>query len=185
MRALSLHRVAQPRVSGDMIKRKPATSLTIGFFLVMAISGLLIFFEFGTGGIRATHEWTSIAFIVAAIMHILVNQKPFTRYFKERTVASVLLACSLGGLLYVQSRNDLYAAEEAYQQVIHSDLSVLAPLLGDDISSLQKKLRDLGVTVTDPELSIFELAEIHDKDVHDIIEPLLMNTPKFLELRGD
>ncbi|MEM7224262.1 MAG: DUF4405 domain-containing protein [Pseudomonadota bacterium] len=168
-----------------MIKRKPATSLTIGFFLIMAISGLLIFFEFGTGGIRATHEWTSIAFVAAALLHILVHKRSFTRYFKERTVAFVLLACASGGLLYVQSRNDLYAAEETYQQVIHSDLSVLVPLLGEDISSLQQKLRDLGVTVTDPKQSIFELAEVHDKDVHDIIEPLLMSTPNSLEVRGD
>ena len=162
-----------------MIKRKLATSLTIGFFLIMAISGLLIFFEFGSGGIRATHEWTSIAFVVAALLHVFVHQKPFTRYFKERTVAFVLLACASGGLLYLQSRNDLYAAEEAYQQVIHSGLSGLVPLLGKDIGSLKAKLHDLGVTVTDPNQSIFELAEAHDKDVHDIIEPLLVSTPNF------
>lgn len=168
-----------------MIKRKPATSLTIGLFFVMAISGLLIFFEFGTGGIRATHEWTSIAFTVAALMHILVHQKPFTRYFKERTVAYILSACLLGGLLYVQSRNDLYAAEEAYRQVVHSELSALTPLLGEDIGSLEQKLRDLGVTVTDRSQSIHELAEIHNKDVYDIIEPLLMSTPQFLVSRRD
>lgn len=169
---------------GDMINRKPATSLTIGLFIIMSISGLLIFFEFGTGGIRATHEWTSIAFTIAALMHILVHQKPFTRYFKERTVAYILVACMAGGLLYVQSRNDLYAAEETYQQVIHSELSALTPLLGEDISSLKQKLRDMGLTVTDPNQSIYELAELHNKDVHDIIEPLLMSTPQFLISRG-
>ncbi len=167
-----------------MIKRKPATSLTIGLFLVMTISGLLIFFELGTGGIRATHEWTSIAFSVAALMHILVHQKPFTRYFKERTVAYILLAVSLGGALYAQSRNDLYAAEETYQQVIHSNLSDLTPLLGEDIGALRQKLAALGAPARDPDQSIFELAETHGKDVYDIIEPLLMSTPKFEELRG-
>ena len=168
-----------------MIKRKPATSLTIGLFLVMTISGLLIFFEFGTGGIRATHEWTSIAFTAAALMHVLVHQRPFTRYFKERTVAYILLAFSFGGVLYVQSRNDLYAAEETYQQVIHSDLSGLTPLLGKDIGSLKQKLSDMGLTVTDPSQSIIELAETHDRDVYDIIEPLLMSAPRFADRRGD
>lgn len=168
-----------------MIKRKPATSLTIGLFIVMSISGMLIFFEFGTGGIRATHEWTSIAFTVAALMHILAHQKPFTRYFKERTVAYILAACVAGGLLYVQSRNDLYAAEEVFQEVIHSELSGLTPLFGEDIGSVKQKISDLGVTVTDPTLSIFELAESNNKDVYDIIEPLLMSTPRYLSSRGN
>ena len=84
----------------------------------------------------------------------------------------------------MQSRNDLYAAEETYQQVIHSELSALTPLLGEDISSLKQRLRDLGLTVTDPTQSIYELAEIHNRDVHDIIEPLLMSTPRFLGSRG-
>lgn len=168
-----------------MIKRKPATSLTIGLFVIMSISGLLIFFEFGTGGIRATHEWTSIAFTIAALMHILVHQKPFTRYFKERTVAYILAACAAGGLLYVQSRNDLYAAEEIFQQVIHSEISGLTPLLGKDIGSLKKNLRDMGLTVTDPSQSIIELAESNNKDVYDIIEPLLLSAPGYQTSTGN
>ena len=167
-----------------MIKRKPATSLTIGLFLIMSISGMLIFFEFGTGPIRATHEWTSIAFMIAALMHILVHLKPFTRYFKERTVAYIMVACMAGGLLYVQSRNDLYAAEETFQQVIHSELSGLTSLFGEDIGSLKQKLRDMGLTVTDPSQSIYELAESNGRDVYDIIEPLLMRAPSFQKSRG-
>jgi len=151
----------------------------------MSISGLLIFFEFGTGGIRATHEWTSIAFTIAALLHIVVHQKPFARYFKESTVAYILAAGVAGGLLYVQSRNDLYAAEEVFQQVIHSELAGLTPLLGKDIGSLEKILRDMGLTVSDPSQSIFDLAESNDKDVYDIIEPLLMRTPSYRSSRGN
>lgn len=168
-----------------MIKRKPATSLTIGLFMTMSTSGLLIFFEFGSGGIRATHEWTSIAFTVAAFMHIFVHLKPFARYFRERTIAYILVACIGGGLLYVQSRDDLYAAEETFQRVIHSEISSLAPLLGRDLGTLERKLRDLGVTVSDPRQSIHELAVTHERDVYDIIEPLLIAGEAFNREKGN
>ncbi len=167
-----------------MIKRKPATSLTIGLFLVMSSSGLLIFFELGTGGIRATHEWTSIAFVVAALMHITVHQKNFTRYFRESTVAFILGGLVLGSILYVQSRNDLYAAEEAFQQIIHAELAALTPLLSKDIDSLQQALRDMGLTVAGPTQSIQELADHHNMDVYDIIEPLFLGFPRYSPTRG-
>lgn len=157
----------------EMKYRKLATSFTIGTFFVTGITGLLIFFELGTGGVRATHEWISIAFTVSAILHVAVHNRSFFKYFKEKMVILICFVLVLSGSLYYQSRNDIYAAEASYQVLINIRLSDLSMITGVDLQYITDVLADNGIELESHQVSIHDLSEKHMIDAHNLIEPIL------------
>lgn len=65
-------------------------------FFAVSITGILMLFHIKLGGIHAIHEWGGIAFVVGGSIHLILNWKAFTSYFKKSKAMYVVLA---GGLI--------------------------------------------------------------------------------------
>ena len=63
--------------------RKFATPLTMGAFLLSAVTGVLMFFHLDTGLNKAAHEWLSWAMVIGVALHIAVNYRAFSLYLKK------------------------------------------------------------------------------------------------------
>ncbi|WP_243613921.1 DUF4405 domain-containing protein [Shimia aestuarii] len=81
-----------------MYLRKWATPLTIGSFLVMGVTGTLMFFHLDEGLNKLLHEWAGWAMLVAVGAHVLLNWRAFQIYFK-RPVALGIMVVAAGALL--------------------------------------------------------------------------------------
>lgn len=60
-----------------------STPLTIGSFILMSITGVLMFFDIVPGYLSFAHEWFSWAFVIGAGAHIAVNFRPFTKHLRS------------------------------------------------------------------------------------------------------
>lgn len=72
-----------------------ATPLTIGAFLLMGATGVLMFFEVDGGLTTVIHQWFSWAFLFGATAHIVVHLRSFTHHLRGRwggVSAAVFLA---------------------------------------------------------------------------------------------
>ena len=67
-----------------------ATPLTIGAFLLMAVTGILMFFKIATGFNVPAHEWFSWAFLIGAGAHLAANLPSFKQHLKK-TKARVIM----------------------------------------------------------------------------------------------
>ena len=67
-----------------------ATPLVGGFFLVMAATGLLMFFDLNTPLGHELHEWLGWAFVLGAAAHIAVNFGPLKNHL-SRTPGRVMV----------------------------------------------------------------------------------------------
>jgi len=78
-----------------------ATPLTIGAFLLMAATGILMFFGWNTGLTTVAHQWLSWFFLLGAGGHIVANWRPLRNLLQTRwgrvslLCFSALLATSL------------------------------------------------------------------------------------------
>lgn len=63
--------------------RKWATPLTMGAFLLSAVTGVLMFFHWDSGLNKVAHEWLSWAMVAGVTAHVLVNFRPFKAYLKK------------------------------------------------------------------------------------------------------
>lgn len=71
-------------------------------FLIIAVSGILMFFHVKTGALIILHEWIGLFFIVAAVLHIVLNWRAFLSYLMDRKAAvSIIAALTLSFLLMV------------------------------------------------------------------------------------
>lgn len=74
-------------------------ALTLTFFIV-ALTGIMMMFHLGIGGIKPLHEWMSVIFLILCIVHLSLNWKIFMVHLKKGPViVSLILICILSILL--------------------------------------------------------------------------------------
>ena len=152
--------------------RKLATSTTIGAFIVASLTGLLLFFEFGPGSVRATHEWISIFFLGAVGLHIYVNLKPFLNYFKINNIAPLLVGLISGASIFITAFDDIYAAEAVFQAALNSEFEEIVFLFDANLSDAIDALQAEGIEIENPTQTIADIAAANKLDMYDVLDPL-------------
>lgn len=83
-----------------------ATSLTTTVFLVIATSGVMMYFHFNSGMVKNLHEILGLLFVVAACFHVIMNWKSMKSYFKKKIfIASFIVISIISGVFISQSAN--------------------------------------------------------------------------------
>lgn len=70
--------------------RKWITPLTIGSFVLMAVTGVLMFYHKDTGVNKLAHEWLSWLFLAAVALHVATHWISFKRYLVSVKALSVI-----------------------------------------------------------------------------------------------
>lgn len=146
--------------------RRWATPLTIGSFLLMAVSGVLMFFDVVPGYVSFAHEWFSWLFLLGTAAHIVVNVRAFEKHLRTSrgrlhvavfTLLLVVSTFSFGRITAPQLKWPLANA------IIDAPMSALADVTRVDAAELLAKLEDHGIAAR-PEQSIRELAAAYEVD---------------------
>lgn len=66
------------------IKREWTTPITAGAFLLLAVTGVFMFFHAAPGLAKEAHEWVGWIFLAAAAFHLAVNFAAFKNYLAQR-----------------------------------------------------------------------------------------------------
>ena len=77
------------------------TSFTAFLFLVVGITGILMFFHLFDDYTKVTHEILALAFVLFAIFHLIVNWKNLKRYFKKPAFSTSGMIVFLFALLLI------------------------------------------------------------------------------------
>ena len=129
-----------------------ATPLTLGAFLLMAATGVLMFFDWHRGLTTVAHQWFSWIFLAGAASHITVNFRPFARHLKSGAgkasvaIFTVVLVASLFSWGLITGPNLERPIEEA---LVDAPLYSLATVTHTDTRELLHRLNTNGVPATD------------------------------------
>ncbi len=77
------------------VDRAWATPLTIGSFVLLSVTGILMFFHLDRGLNKLAHEWLSWALVAAVGLHVTSNLTAFKRHLMERRSQIVIGAAVL------------------------------------------------------------------------------------------
>jgi len=153
-----------------------STPLTIGSFILMAVTGVLMFFDVVPGYLSFAHEWCSWLFLVGAAGHMAVNYRPLARHLQSSWgrasvaifgIALVVSMFSFGRITAPQLKWPISNA------LVEAPLSVLADVTRTEPGDLLAKLKTHGITAT-PEKNIKKLAEEHHMDEFHILGLLFL-----------
>ncbi len=140
--------------------RKFATPLTMGTFALMAVTGILLFFHANTMLNKVAHEWIGLAMVAAVGLHVALNWRAFTLYFK-RPVALITMAAfvlALGLSFFPAGQQGRKPEFAALRMVMDAPIAQLAPMLGTDTQGLLALL-DAQSIAADPSQSMSDLTD--------------------------
>ncbi|MEJ8473669.1 DUF4405 domain-containing protein [Roseibium algae] len=149
-----------------------STPFITGLFLVSLVSGIALFFHWGTGMFHGVHEWLSMVLILPFILHIWKNWRPFVAYFKRLPMALALIISIVASLPFMfpsksnSGGNPLVAVAMSVQ---NGSVPTVADLYGLAPDVLAGELVTAGYTVTSPEQTLADIAKASGKNSRDMI----------------
>ncbi len=126
------------------VSREWATPVTIGAFMLMSVTGVLMFFHADRGFNKLAHEWVGLVMVGGVAAHAMANWAAFTRY------GLVLLAASF--VSWTEKR--LPPPVMAMRAIVAAPLAKVAPLAGRSADQAIADLARAGVTVANPNVSL-------------------------------
>lgn len=70
--------------------REINTPITAGAFILVGITGVLMFYHLDTGLNKTFHEWVGLIFVAASILHVVTNFKPFKKHLQAPARAALM-----------------------------------------------------------------------------------------------
>lgn len=146
------------------IARTWATPLTIGAFLVMAVTGVLMFFHLEIGFNEHVHEWLGWALIAGVGAHVAANWLSFKRYFVTSRLARGMVgafALVLAISFFVEPPGEGRGSPPvmAMKAVLKAPLASVAPVSGKPLETLMSDLARAGIVLPDAQASIDSVAQ--------------------------
>lgn len=151
-----------------IVPRNLATPLTASVFVVIGVSGLMLFFGLFEGSVKEMHEWIGVAFVAAALLHVVKNWNPLQIMLKQRVTRLSALAVALvaavfigGALIGGEEENPIRVIARAVE---NAPLEASAAVLGISQDEIFARLRVAGI---EPAADARSLADIIQKSGAD------------------
>ncbi len=156
--------------------RSWVTPIALGSFLLIGITGLLMFFKMRGNLIVVAHEWLSPIFAIAACVHIWLNWSAI------RAVLSRARGLTIVGLFIALLAFSIAPFDEAAEVARHhghgqeglgrrsaeillrARIATVAELTGRTPQQLRERLDRCGILVTSDDAALAEVA--HQSQVH-------------------
>lgn len=128
-----------------------ATPLTIGSFVLIAVTGVLMFFHLDTGLNKVAHEWLGWALLAAVAVHGAANFPAFKRHFSHRAGIGIVAAfVLLLGASFISPPGQAGGKPPhllATQALLDAPLPLVAQVAGKEVEGLVSQLQSAGFTI--------------------------------------
>lgn len=159
--------------------RRYATPLSLVTGLAIALTGIMMFFGV-RGEMSELHEWLGWAFVVALLMHIVRNWRALLGMMKPARSKVLIgaLTVAMAALIITHLPDGQGGAHRggpwmALNRVADAPISASAPALGLSSDEVIARLKAKGITVTNPQQSLSEIAKQSEVELPRLFGVLL------------
>ncbi|MGB8247638.1 MAG: DUF4405 domain-containing protein [Chlorobium sp.] len=149
-----------------------ATPLAIGSFIILAVTGLLMFFKIEGGYIKPVHEWLSWLMVAGVVLHTVANWKAFLSYFSKIPAVSIISVAVVVTALAVfmpASREGGNPKMKMMKSIESARLETVAELAGKESGEIIATLAGNGISVSDPSMTIRQIAKANQKKEMEVL----------------
>ena len=148
-----------------------ATPLAAGTFVILAVTGILMFFKINIGYIKPVHEWLSWAMVIGVVFHTIANWKPFISYFSKKPSLSIIGAGLIITMLsvFMPSANDGNPGMKMIKALGTVKIETIADIAGQNSDAILTKLEQKGISEAGTSMTIREIAAMNGKKEKDIL----------------
>lgn len=148
-----------------------ATPLAAGTFIILAVTGILMFFKINVGYIKPVHEWLSWVMVIGIVFHTIANWKSFTSYFSKKPSFTIIGAGLIITVLsvFMPSANNGNPGMKMIKALGTAKIETIADMVGQNSDDIITKLEQKGISETGTSMTIQEIAAMNGKKEKDIL----------------
>jgi len=155
------------------IGRNLVTPYITWTFIVIGISGILMFFHLLQGYTEVVHEFLGLLFVIFAVFHVIINWKGLIKHFKKRMfIISFIVTLLFSGLFIYAGRGHGNHKRVIIQKLAKAPIGQTFEILEIDHSEAAAILNNNSITLGDSK-TIEEIGLNNQKSPNDIIELIL------------
>jgi hypothetical protein len=142
------------------IYRDWATPLTAGAFIVLAVTGLLMFFHLDRGLNHLAHEWLGWVLVIGVACHITANFLGLKRHISSRTGKAVVVAFLLVlalSFIQLEERKKPPGWAQPVKALAFMPFTELAVVAKMSVEEIRERLIEAGLNPSSDDQSIKDL----------------------------
>lgn len=127
-----------------------ATSLTALIFLVIGVSGVMLFFHLGESYVKELHEILGLAFVAVVLLHVVANWTLMQKYFTKKvflTLGVVVAVVSAGFVYQGTGKSGVNPKMYIIKTAINKPFSQVAEFLDVDKTTSINALKEKGYKI--------------------------------------
>ncbi len=154
--------------------RDIATSFTTTIFLVIGISGIMMYFHFFDSSVKQLHEILGLVFVAAALSHVIMNWKSMKNYFSKKIfVSASIIVAIISGIFISQNLNNKTNPKGLLmEKVLNAPLTDSFKLLNGNYNEAISKLKTQNITILDNK-SIMAIAKSNETSPFKIVSIII------------
>ena len=123
------------------------TPLITIIFLVVGLSGLLMFFHVFDGYTEVVHEILGLFFVVFSVLHVILNWKALKIHFKKRVfILSTIVVAVISILLVIQQQKSPKFDTILIERITNAPIEDVLKVLQVDSIVVVKRLEANGIS---------------------------------------
>jgi uncharacterized membrane protein YuzA (DUF378 family) len=154
-------------------KKEIATSFTAILFIIIALSGIMMFFHFFDAQVKELHEILGIGFVIAGLLHVIYNFSSMKRYFSKKIfiVAGLLGVLVSGVFVYNGTQQGENPKMMLIQKTLNAPLETSFALFNVTQESALEKLEKNNLSLKNA-TTISEIAKANKTSPFTIVSIL-------------
>ncbi len=126
--------------------RSVVTPVAAILFIVSTVTGVMLFFHWQGGLVKASHEWLSIVFSAIAIWHLVRNWTSFRNYFRNNIAVSALVLSLAVSLIFtgMTGRTGGGSPRAVFMALSQAKIEQTAPIFGLTPDEALSRLKAAG-----------------------------------------
>lgn len=156
--------------------KKSVTAVSAALFLIVAASGVAMFFHVGEGLVKEMHEWLALVFVLAVGLHVFRNWGGMVTYFRRRTILTplaVALVVAAAFIIPAGLSSDSKPVPALFQTLENARLTDLGRVLDVPTEFLAAELKQQGFVVNSSQQRLAEIASTSDRPPQEALMTVL------------
>ncbi|BAK72180.1 MAG: DUF4405 domain-containing protein [Arcobacter sp.] len=154
------------------LKRDIATSFTTFLFLVMGITGVLMYFHILDNYTKEMHEILGLVFVLVIFFHVFFNWKAMKSYFSKKVFLSAGIIISIVALTFIlNAKTGENPKAILINKTLEAPIETSFLIFSKNIENAKEKLEKAGIKLEKAN-SLKELASINKTSPFEIINIL-------------
>lgn len=154
------------------LSRNFVTPFITVVFIVVAITGLLMFFHVFDGYTEVAHEILGLFFVIFSVLHVIINWKSLKIHFNKRVfIPASIAVVIISAVLIVQQYHNPKFDTILLERVTKAPIGDVIKLLQVDSIEVLKRLEANGIYHKEGETmeAIWINNNVHPKKVFDLM----------------